>query len=230
MSRVRPQAQAGFTLVEVLAAALVLSVLIIGLGGLWNVAGGSVGDLAARQRAIMVLNGQMARLSSLYQYTDYAETSTADTTGYDGGPEPRLIYRTDLSNELLGPKPQGFVETEAGFSSAPASPILFVDEGGLSADRNYVWIDKARNIVGRLSWTEADIVVNRCNASNEYALLGLLPCTCTDWSGNTASGGDRCRFLTLYLDYPFHWNGSAVVAAPVSARTISLQTIVGRWR
>ncbi|MBT4490192.1 MAG: prepilin-type N-terminal cleavage/methylation domain-containing protein, partial [Rhodospirillaceae bacterium] len=56
----------GFTLVEVLAATVITSILVLGLANLWTAVAGEVDGLTMRQKAIFVLNGQMERLTALY--------------------------------------------------------------------------------------------------------------------------------------------------------------------
>lgn len=79
-------------------------------------------------------------------------------------------------------------------------------------DRNVVWIDREKSIVGQISWSSA--------------ILDSLTYPC-----DNGSGSQPCRHITLYLDYPFRYSSGTspkeeIPGLPVS--TITLQTIVSR--
>lgn len=91
--------------------------------------------------------------------------------------------------------------------------ILYFDRGGAptSDDRNLVWIDRERNVVGQLSWEAMELTTNGTSDT--------IPC------GNGGTG--RCRLLTLYLDFPFRFSPAAPLGDMGPVDTITLQTIVG---
>jgi prepilin-type N-terminal cleavage/methylation domain-containing protein len=85
------------------------------------------------------------------------------------------------------------------------------------SNRNLVWIDRSKKIVGQISWS---VVVY--NTTGTPGGVGYYPCT--------ASGGP-CRHITLYLDYPFRFESldsprNEIDGLPVE--TITLQTIVAQ--
>jgi hypothetical protein len=89
-----------------------------------------------------------------------------------------------------------------------------------SLTRNYVWIDRNKNIAGRLSWVTADINVNSC--------IQTLDCSCQRYDNLTLLAG-HCQTLDVYLEYPYRFDSAAgTVTPPAQLKTISLRTIVGR--
>lgn len=232
--------QRGFTLIEAMSAGAVLSILTLGLMGVWSAAGGAVNDLVVREKAIWTLNGQMERLVALYQFTDFGDGGADASSGY-GYPAPyantRLIYGQSLldllapSGSLLGgllgtEEGFGFLEEPTDFAGAEGYPVVLVS-GLLPANqRNYVWIDRDRDIVGRLSWEESDLQVDLCDGNNQTG--GSSPCLCLDFGGG--SGGADCRQIMLTLEFPFRWDrdAAAPVAMPQDREILSLRTIVGR--
>jgi len=234
------QRQRGFTLIEVMTAGVTLSILTLGLVGLWSTAGGAVNDLVIREKAIWALNGQMERLAALYQFTDFGAGGPDATSGY-GYPaaysDTRLIFGQGLldliapSGTLLGgllgtEEDYGFLENEADFAAAEGHPVVLESALAPAADRNYVWIDRDQGIVGRLSWEEVAIVVDECGPDN--APGGSEPCLCADFGGGGAA--ERCLEIMLSLEFPFRWNAATgtAVAMPQAPEILSLRTIVGR--
>lgn len=232
--------QRGFTLIEAMSAGVVLSILSLGLMGVWSVAGANVQSLVIREKAIWTLNGQMERLAALYTYTDFAAFGMADSTGYGYGAafsDTRKVYGasadTAMADENLAPaardiagQANGFVqELAADFDTAEGHPVVLTDSLTV-ARRNYVWIDRDRDIVGRLSWEESDLVIDACDANN--APSGANPCLCFDF--DKGAGGARCREIMLSLEFPIRWDRAAdqAVALPGQTEVLSLRTIVGR--
>src|ERR1700674_5626441 len=81
--------QRGFSLLEVMFASTILSVIILGVGGFWYAANSRVADLVLKQKAIFVLNAEVERLTALYVFTGFAvdpTNSPVSTTPYDGLP------------------------------------------------------------------------------------------------------------------------------------------------
>lgn len=73
--------QRGFTLIEVMTASVILSIFIVSLGTSWLVADRRADRLMNRQKAIFVLNGEMERLTTLYNLTTFGAAGAVTTTG-----------------------------------------------------------------------------------------------------------------------------------------------------
>lgn len=243
--RCSPKAgQAGFTLIEALTAGLALSILAIGLSGLWASAGASVTGLVVREKAIWALNAQMERLAALYQFTDFRATGGTETSNGYGYPaayaDDRLIFSDAANLSMVPPgtpdaektaaaEANAIIETPAAFAGEPGMPVAYFDSISAAERRNYIWVDRDRGLVGRLSWDEQDIVVNRCDADNQPE-SGASPCLCLAYDGDPAAGGAPCREIILTLEFPFRWDAAAndVVDFSDDKEILSLRTIVGR--
>ena len=220
----RREQQRGFSLLEVMFASTILSVIILGVGGFWYTANSRVADLVLKQKAIFVLNAEVERLTALYVFTAFATDPTngpVTTTPYDGLaalPVTRLIYPNDVTS-FMGAG-NNFVTTSANTFST-GSEFLVWDNLGFSfpLNRTYVWIDKNRNLVGRLSWAATDITVASC--------IQTADCSCQKFDNSSANGG-HCQRLDVYLEYPYRFANSGTVTAPAQLETISIKTIVGR--
>jgi prepilin-type N-terminal cleavage/methylation domain-containing protein len=218
----RPRGQSGFSLLEVMFASTILSVIILGVGGFWYAANSHVADLVMKQKAIFVLNAEVERLTALYVFTGFATDPTnnpVSTTGYDGvGPSTRLVYPSDLTSLMGGGG--NFVTTSANAFSIGSEFLIWDNLGFLpSLNRTYVWIDKNRNLVGRLSWVATDITVPSC--------IQAADCSCQRYDNLSLNGG-RCQSLDVYLEYPYRFATSGTVTAPAQLQTISIKTIAGR--
>lgn len=225
--------EVGLTLIEVMVGMLLVGILLLGTNTLWVIVADQFDDLSLRQQAILRLDGEMARLVEVYgdsantaatvSVTNYAAAAPAASASYLAAPATRLIHGT-------GGGAQGYVLAFAGaaqFRAAIAadgsnaaqvmSPIYYFDAGVAAVttdDRNLVWLDRSRNIVGQLSWSLTPILGT-----------GLAPRDC---------GVASCNVLTLFLDYPYRFD---VTVDPLAAaqseipgaavETITLQTIVG---
>jgi prepilin-type N-terminal cleavage/methylation domain-containing protein len=214
--------QRGFSLIEVMFASMILSVFILGLGGFWYTASSHATDLVLKQKAIFVLNAEVERLSALYVFTGFAADATNGplvTVGYDGLstiPTVRLVYPSTLGAYASS----NYITTSAATFSTGSEFLVWQNTSFLPwLDRTYVWIDKSRNIVGRLSWVVANINVGSC--------IGNTDCSCQRFDNATATGG-RCQTLDVYLEYPYRFVSTGSVTAPAQLQTISLKTIVGR--
>lgn len=218
----RARRQAGFTLVEVMAAGVILSVLAVGLAHMWAAVGAQSIDLTVRQKAVFVLNGEMERLSSLYFFTGFGAVTATDTSAYDtpaGFVDSRVIYR-NATNGFMATGGDAFVVDQATFLAGADSLVLLQDVTGTANDRNFVWVDRDREIVGRLSWVEAAVAKQKtCNNKD---------CFCFDWSGG--AGGTGCREITLYLEFPFRMTATGPETMDQPLQIIPLKTVVGRWR
>jgi hypothetical protein len=113
-----------------------------------------------------------------------------------------------------------FVTTSANTFSTSSEFLIWDNLGFLSSlNRTYVWIDKNRNLVGRLSWVATDIVVPSC--------IQNADCSCQRYDNLSLNGG-RCQRLDVYLEYPYRFATSGTVTAPAQLQTISIKTIAGR--
>lgn len=214
--------QGGFSLLEVMFASMILSVIILGVGGFWYAANSRVADLVLKQKAIFVLNAEVERLTALYVFTGFATdpaNNPVTTTGYNGvGPFTRLVYPIDLTSFMGGGG--NFVTTSANTFSTGSEFLIWDNLGFLSSlNRTYVWIDKNRNLVGRLSWVDTPINIGSCIQDND--------CSCQRFDNQSLNGG-RCRRLDVYLEYPYRFAVSGTVTAPAQLETISIKTIAGR--
>lgn len=225
--------QTGLTLVEVMVGMLLVGILLVGTNTLWVVVADQFDSLSLRQQAILRLDGEMARLVEVYGNSANAASTTTVTDYTAAVPTAAASYISDPTSRLIhntGGGAQGYVVAFAGAAQFRAtiladgsnagqvmSPIYYFDAGVgavTSDDRNLIWLDRDRNIVGQLSWT-------------------LTPIIGTDLAVRDC-GVASCNVLTLFLDYPFRFDvtvdplataKSEIKGSPVE--TITLQTIVG---
>jgi prepilin-type N-terminal cleavage/methylation domain-containing protein len=212
--------QRGYSLFEVMAASIVLSVFVLGIGSMYTRASVSVGDTVMRQKALFALNSEMERLTAMYLYTSFGNAGAVSTDTYAAAPATRLIYPTSVAAYVTGAG-NDFTTTTAATFAANDFMAWHRNGAGSNLDRLYVWIDRDRNVMGQVSWTTTDIVLGSCTYND---------CRCLGW---TAASGSRdwCRQLTLYIDYPYHYlaaTGGVVAPSAARLRTITLKTIVGR--
>jgi prepilin-type N-terminal cleavage/methylation domain-containing protein len=215
----RLRGQRGFSLIEVMTAALILSALVVSIGGGWVVADRETSNLITRQKAIFTADAEMERLTTLYGTTAFAALGPVSTTGYTetaAFPSTRLIYPTSLSPLYLTGT-QDYTTTSANtFKTGSIFQVWISSNLLASLNRAYVWVDQDHNVMGRISWTTSNISANPC--------VGLDTCSCLDPTGLLPG---NCQKLVLYLEYPYRLvSGNAVAASPL--QTLTLSTIVGR--
>lgn len=88
--RLGARRQRGVTLIEVMIALVLTSILVLGLSGLWANVSRQFLFLTLKQKAVFVLNGEMERLSALYRFTDFADDDEVvdyPLAGDDGIPD-----------------------------------------------------------------------------------------------------------------------------------------------
>lgn len=226
--------EAGFTLVEVLAASAVLSVLGLCLVRLWAAGDATTFYLLERQKAVLVLNGEMERLATLYEITPFGGGTITQTSGYPAftyipSSGTRLTYATNSVGAGSTPIPFA-VTSAAAFSSGPDTNVWIA--GGMPA-QNFVWVDHSRNLMGRMSWVSCAVssngqTTNICWSSPTAGKLPpSVPSTCMQFSAPVAGKTTPCLLITLVLDYPYSLvSGAAVPAGNLT--TLTLSTIVGR--
>jgi prepilin-type N-terminal cleavage/methylation domain-containing protein len=215
----RLRGQRGFTLIEVMTAALILSALVVSIGGGWVVADRETSNLITRQKAIFVADAEMERLTTLYGTTGFALLGPVSTTGYTetaAFPSTRLIYPTTLS-PLYQTSTQDYTTTSSSTFSSGSVFQVWINSNFLSSlNRAYVWVDQDHNVMGRISWTTSNISPSPCT--------GLDTCACLDPTGLLPGS---CQKLVLYLEYPYRLVSGNPVAAS-TLQTLTLSTIVGR--
>lgn len=226
--------QDGLTLIEVMVGMFLVGILLLGTSTLWVVVARQFDDLTLRQQAIFRADGEMSRLVDLYSdsnktpsttlVTDYATAAPSSFATYISAPASRRIHNA-------GGTFQGYVLAFASAAQFRApenangsnandvyAPIYAFDAGvgGVTTDdRNLVWLDRGRNVVGQISWA-------------------LLPIVGADLVTPRNCGVTDCNVLTLFLDYPYRFDVNTdplasalteIAGSPVE--TITLQTIVG---
>ncbi|MBV9785700.1 MAG: prepilin-type N-terminal cleavage/methylation domain-containing protein [Acidisphaera sp.] len=220
-------AERGFTLVEVMAATAVLGILVLCLANLWEVMDRMSFDLLLRQKAVLVLNGEMERLAWLYDTTGFGAGTITQSTGYTAltnvtGSTTRSVYATNSTGISA-------VSNSAATLQTMDSAVWVYGSG--TSSQNFVWLDSSRNLLARVSWITC--AVSAKTAQNCWGVSGNGPgppagstYICEAFSG---SGNGTCMLLTLVLDYPWQLSGNTPVAMAHQS-TLTLNTIVGRRR
>lgn len=166
----------GFTLIEVLVGIILVSILLAGVISAWNLVSNRNFDLALKQKAIIALNSQTERLTALYRWCEgFSASSYTSSSG-------------SCTNT-------NFIADNARFNTNSYNDwgkVLYNSYDNL----NYVFIDRPRNIVAQLWWSEK--TVNDC---------GLCS------TGNSCESIDQTNAVCLQisLTYPYRWNGNAPV-------------------
>ena len=215
----RLRRQRGFTLMEVMTAALILSALVVSIGSGWVVADRETSNLIIRQKAIFAADAEMERLTTLYGTTAFGALGPVSTTGYTetaAFPSTRLIYPATLSPAYLTSTQDYTTTSSSTFSSGSVFQVWINSNLLSSLNRAYVWVDQDHNVMGRISWTTSNISASPCT--------GLDTCSCLDPNGLLAG---NCQKLVLYLEYPYRLVSGNPVAA-TTLQTLTLSTIVGR--
>jgi prepilin-type N-terminal cleavage/methylation domain-containing protein len=215
----RLRSQRGFSLMEVMAAALILSALVASIGAGWVVADRETTNLIVRQKAIFVADAEMERLTALYGTTAFGALGPVSTTGYSetpAFPSTRLTYPTSLSPLYLSGTQDYTTTSASSFKSGSAFQVWVNGNLLSSLNRAYVWVDQDHNVMARISWTATSFSPNVC--------IGTDNCYCLDPTGLL---GGYCQKLVFYMEYPYRLvSGNAV--ADSHLQTLTLSTIVGR--
>ena len=210
--------QAGFTLVEVMAASALLSILAICVVRAWSVFDQMSFDNMLRQKAVFVLNGEMERLARMWNTSTFA-TSAKNAGGYPAipgitGSTIRYTYGTAME--------------AASFVTASSSTFQGSDTAlwmpSATPPANYVWIDRGRNIMASLSWASCSVTTNV--PRDCWGQSGTAGATTNCWSG-TATSTAPCQLATLILIYPYQLQGGTATAA-ANLKMLTLSTILGR--
>ena len=209
--------QRGFMLIDIMSAAVVLSIFIVGIGAFWVTADRQVNELVLRQKAVLVANGELERLTVIYNHTSFGFLGPVTTTGYEASspfPTTRLIYPNSLDPAYTTGGDDYVTTSSATFSGS--EPKVWVRSQFLnSLNRSYVWLSKNENVMARLSWVSSDISPSPCTTGS---------CVCRNFLG---FGTGSCRRINLILEYPYRLvSGEPVAGSRIES--VTLGTIVGR--
>lgn len=229
--RLGARRQRGFTLIEVLVALVLTSILVLGLSGLWANVGHQFLFLTLKQKAVFVLNGEMERLSALYRFTNFGGEQVSYTVAQPDycsvAPNDRFIYPN-----AGGPPVVDDIVTTSDIDfdcgeNACAGRVLYFNGTLPADDRNYAWIDQDRDVTAELSWC--------LQPPRGVAAAGYGSCSDGGAAGDDSVtpaviGGEAdCQELTVFLEFPFRYNDVANPAADAGkTETLTLVTIVGR--
>lgn len=204
--------QAGLTVVEVLVAIVLTSLLMLGMHALWQASFRQLDELTLRQKAVFRVSAEMERLAAGYWTDGLIASGTVEAE--DSGQYDTIAAALDTSFSFLGTPADRLVWPDSSVTSLSAATLTAADDadrilrygeilhyldGG--QPRNLVWLDFDRNLLARLSWT----------------------------LGGTFDDCANCQELTLFLDYPFRFGSTtdplrAVEGYPLE--TVTLKTIV----
>ncbi|MBA2588134.1 MAG: prepilin-type N-terminal cleavage/methylation domain-containing protein [Alphaproteobacteria bacterium] len=210
--------QHGFSLIEVMTASMILSIFIAAMGACWITADRQVNDLVLRQKAIFAANGEMERLTVLYDTTSFGVLGPVSTSGYDGPaflPANRLIYPNSLAGYSGGPGSDFATTSTATFLGDPFA-VYITSQLLRVMNRSYLWVDQSQGVMARVSWKATSISPASCTGGDG--------CGCLSYSG-LFSGS--CQRIDLYLEYPYRLASGSPVADS-TLQTVILSTIVGR--
>ncbi len=198
----------GFTLIEMMVAMLLTSILVLGTMGVIGLVNDEFFKLTLKQKAALVLSGQTSRLQTLYDdamffYDRETHADAASGLGrwiYRG--KPNLMKCVTADDDCL-------VVTKTtldGINKAdfPQQKVLFLDiaEGSNeSNEENIVWLDYDNNVTAKLSWTLESIT-----KSDSSTINGL-------------------NWLTVSLQYPYRFREGTT---PVEESMGAAQTLVLR--
>lgn len=155
------------TLIEVMVGMVLTSILVFGLSSLWSVVHDQFRMLTLKQKAVLVLHGEMERLAALYTWKnvdDLVDGASAEAGG------AITVTGTKRYKKAVGSGSNDLV-VNSGFDNGQ---IFYYDADGSPGleDRNVVWLDKADNITALLSWSETQQPNNcyggKCNEITLY--------------------------------------------------------------
>ncbi len=239
MSRRRARrGQGGFTLVEVMAAGVALSALFLCLVRGWAVLDGTSLDLQLRQKAVFALNGEIERLAMLYDVapSNGAALSAARLTAVSGAAYAAVPGLLGSANRLAygsGVTGVAFTTTSpSSFAATSSSDALVLVYGSGTSTQDFVWLDRPRTIMARLSWVTCNVTGNTTAACWGGPGPAGVASTCFAPAGGSA--GAPCQLLTVVLEWPYRLVGGAPVAdstlagGRLATGVLTLSTIVGR--
>ena len=218
-----------------MAASVLLSILVLCLVNGWAALDQLSFDVLLRQKAIFVLNGEMERTSALYAKTSFGASVSQDTQNYTAN--PGIINSGSRITYASATAAVNFTVTTMNAFTAPASPDTLVWlYGTQSPPLNYVWLDRSRGLLARLSWSSCDVTDQTSSAC--WVTGGKpKPSTKTALCYGYGGGNGVCDLITMFLDYPYVLvagvptplvRGVATAGATAPATTLTLSTVVGR--
>lgn len=218
-----------------MAAGVLLSILALCLINGWTALDQLSFDILLRQKAIFVLNGEMERASALYAKTSFGASVSQGSTGYTAN--PGIVNSASRITYANATPPVTFAVTTLSAFSAPAAPDTLVWlYGAQSPPLNYVWLDRSRGLLARLSWSSCDVTDQTsaaCWVTGGKQTKSKNTATCYGYNG----GSGVCDLITMFLDYPYILvggvptplvRGTASATQTASLTTLTLSTIVGR--
>lgn len=210
----------GFTLVEVMVAGTLLSVLALGLVNAWAVFDRLTFNNLMRQKAVFVLNGEMERLAAQYTTREYTPDKRI---GY-----PSVPSLTDSSTRRTYSAADNLPFATNSIVEFQGSDTMVWLPGG-TPPANWVWLDPARSLVANLSWVSCPVTDRLGAACWEGSGKNGKLSKCYAPPGKGGPSDVPCLLVTVVLTYPYKLaQGSA---APVGATsTLTLSTIVGQRR
>lgn len=196
-----------FTLIEVIVAMFIVSILLLGVITTLDVVDKMYFNIFLKQRAIYTLNSQTERLTSLYRWcSPNIFEPPADNDG-------NIIYTSSAFANAAGCSTNNnsfIISNIAGFNSWEA-----VYYNNIS-NYNAVFIDKDKQIAAKLWWNK--VTVNQCGLCNNE-----IGCT------NLATSDAIC--LIIHLRYPYRWTANGIIIdtnLDSQPKDITIQTIVAR--
>jgi prepilin-type N-terminal cleavage/methylation domain-containing protein len=204
--------KAGFTLIEIVVAMFLAGILSAGTIVLWDIVGQFYFQTSLKQKAVFALNSQTERLTSLYRWCDLYTHTT-----HTGNLYLKTGYVTTCANSFLKTSASDFSHWEDVYYNAAES-------------YNTVYIDKSKNVVGKLYWKEQTVYGGgMCSTGSSSGD--------SEFGGSTASSSDCSALaaseavcLTINLEYPYRWDNVTPAMTEDSAlgpvRTIKVKTIV----
>lgn len=232
------RSQAAFTLIEVIVAMGLLSILVLGTVGMLANVEDQFFRLTLRQKAIFVLHGEVERLTLLYrEYRVGTDFIVIDVDADENGGVNEKIFRSigqppsteNPAPNMVTDEADSVNEQLNGDDQARTATILVVPQVPVSASENWVWLDRGHNdvdspgsaldttgstrrIVAKLWWVETDESAGVC------AVAGLVSIECTR--------------LTVSLNYPYLYrpNGDPADMPGLNGwhDTIEISTLVAK--
>jgi prepilin-type N-terminal cleavage/methylation domain-containing protein len=147
------QSQAAFTLIEIIVAMGLLSILVLGTVGMLANVEDQFFRLTLRQKAIFVLHGEVERLAFLYRDYDKGPdfstiTVQADKDFTDDGEEIFREVGTAFPVSNLLTDHSNSVTEWLNFNDIEKTATILVDPRTTAIDsNNWVWLDRGHNDV-----------------------------------------------------------------------------------
>lgn len=213
----------GFTLVEIMVAMVLASLLAIGMQSFLAMLGEEIQDFTLRQKAIFILNGEMEKFNYMGRsaWLNSAESVNVSFSDYTGTIPPHMeftsaahkILRAGFYNDFVTDSGATFNQADANNQPVNEHLIYYYAPSG-GPNRNVVWLDFEKKITARLS----------------FVILPFDTASC--YQGAIGRG---CFLLTVYLDYPYRFT-EPPTGNPLSTmdgkrvNTLVLRTITGQWK